>query len=508
MVRTASVFAVIIAAFIVGTWPILEKIGSRWFQFDEAYSHGLMIFGLSVYLIFRAWRERQPVAGFYPIWLVPLAALIAIYVVAALLYIEAIQQFLLVPLLLVAVAVTYGFSTMWRMLLPIGILIFALPFWDYSAYPLQLITTNINELLLGAWGIEFEVEGILVFLPGIGAFEIAHGCSGLRYLLVAMSLATVYSELNYSLWRNRITLFAVAVFLALLTNWIRVFVIIYMGYQTEMQSSLIEDHEFFGWVLFATALVPLFIVAAKLERNAIQAPKQSPLNRDPATVGSGSSTQATLAVLVVGLFLISPLSVYAVRQTGHATQDFSISLEGIEGWSPLFQRMPDLWQPDYAGADHHSRKAWFETSGERNEEMPRAYSAAHVLTYETQFPGKELIRDNNRIVDTRVWQPKGHFTVDVNGETLSGMNLENRQSGDSGVVVYGFYVSGSWASEPLGAKFLQLYSAINSRKDASLIAISVHCDDCNPKDEARAWAGTVMAQAQKALDVRFSKTRQ
>ena len=501
MIRTASVFAIVVGAFVVGTWPVLAKIGRRWLAFDEAYSHGLMMFAVALYLVVRTWRSRPPAAGFYPVWLLPLALIIGTYVIAALLYVEAVQQFLLIPMLLVAIAAISGFATTWRLLLPIGVLVFALPFWDYTAYPLQLITTQINEIFLGLWDIEFEIEGVLVFLPGIGAFEVTHSCSGLRYLLIAMSLATIYSELNYRLWRNRIILFSVAVVLALVTNWIRVFVIIYMGYITEMETSLVRDHEFFGWVLFAVALIPLFTLAGRLERGNIEEGPQGTENgRQPLLV---YSHRAVVAGIVVGLFLLSPVSVYALRGGNEVTQNFSMSLEGSEDWAPLFQRMAGFWEHVYTGEDHHNRKAWFLASEDQIEQMPKAYSAAHVLTYETQSPGKELISDRNRIVDTERWFPQDNFSVTVDGHSLSGLRLKDRRTGEPAVVVYGYYVSGMWAGDPFGAKLLQLYAAINGRQDASLVAVSVQCSDCDPETRAREWAEQIMPQAQRALDVQF-----
>ncbi|QCF26275.1 exosortase [Hydrocarboniclastica marina] len=503
VVRSTAVFAVLLAAFVAGTYPVLEKIGLRWMKFDEAYSHGWMIFGVSLYLIVRAWRAHPPRVGFHPLWLVVLGVLVAVYTAAGLLYVEAVQQFLLVPMLLVIIATVAGWATMWRFLLPVGVLVFAIPFWDYAAWPLQLITVEINKVLLSLWGIEFEVEGVLVFLIGVGAFEIAHGCSGLRYLIVAMALATVYSELNYRLWRNRILLFTFAVFLALLTNWIRVFVIIYQGYVTDMTSSLINEHDFFGWALFAGTLVPLFILAGRLERTPVQSQPSASTADSPRR--PASPAKAGLVTLVATAILLAPLSVLGGRDARLVQEKFSISLDAPENWSPLFQRQGRVWEPKFSGEDHMNRFAWFRAEPGQGASMPDFYAASYILTYESQGPGKELIHDSNRMVDTRRWQPDGNFDLTVNGEPVSGMVLKDRATGDKAVVIYGFYVSGAWSSDPVGAKLLQLYSAINGRPDASLVAAAVHCGECDAREAAEDWVGELMAQAESAIDARFAK---
>ncbi len=155
--------------------------------------------------------------------------------------------------------------------------------------------------------IDFEVEGVFVYLIGVGTFEVAHGCSGLRYLLVGgQALVLIYGELYLSRLRSRITLFCLGgVAFALLANWIRVFVIIYMGgYETNMQSGLIEDHENFGWWVFAGTLVPpLYFLARQLEKrdDQVVASQDNDEKQDHAKPAGKATVAVTVVALLGGL---------------------------------------------------------------------------------------------------------------------------------------------------------------------------------------------------------------
>ena len=270
----AAPFLIVYGPLLVTLSPTLVGISSRWLKFDESYSHGFLLLAVSAYLVVRTARSLRPTPGFYPFWLIPFTLALLAYGLGGLLRVEALQHLMIVPLVLGALAVLLGWQQVKHFIAPIGLVFFAMPVWDFLAWTLQLITVEINRLLLGMFNIEFEVEGVFVYLIGVGAFEVAHGCSGLRYLLVGQSLALMYGELNLRTVRAKVILFLSGVFLALLANWIRVFVIIYMGYETNMQTSLIEDHDSFGWWVFAATLVPLFLLGRRLE--GLPSPVHSP----------------------------------------------------------------------------------------------------------------------------------------------------------------------------------------------------------------------------------------
>jgi exosortase len=195
-----------LAAFSLGAWPTFLSLGERWLKFDESYSHGFLVLFISLYLCAGTWKRIKPVPGFYWPWLIPLVISALIYMAGDVLLIEAFQQFALVPLILSGLMALLGWRQALPFVVPIGLLVFTLPFWDYLSWSLQVMTVAVNQFMLSWFDIEFIVEGVFVYFPGVGAFEIAEGCSGLRYFLVGVTLALLYGELNLQKWRSRIRL--------------------------------------------------------------------------------------------------------------------------------------------------------------------------------------------------------------------------------------------------------------------------------------------------------------
>ncbi|KAA1175061.1 exosortase/archaeosortase family protein [Marinobacter salinexigens] len=491
---------VFLALFIAGTWPVLEGIGARWLKFDESYSHGYLVLAVSLFFSVRKWQETRPVAGFYPLWFIPLVLSAFLYLIGGILLIEAFQQVSLLPLLISGLLVLWGWKQAKDFFLPIGVLLFTIPIWDYLAWYLQLITVAVNQFILSWLDIEFIVEGIIVYFPGVGAFEIAHGCSGLRYLLVGLTLVVLYSELNLSRLRERVLLCVAGVILALVANWIRVFVIIYVGYESNMTSSLIHEHDFFGWWVFAGTLVPLFLFARWLERRE----RPTTLSRAQSDGASRSSVGVKL------LFSLSVVFIALSWWTAPGRDDNSRgTLKAHENpfagelseWLPMFQDHLLGWQPTIDRPDRSFGKTFFlrgnSESGSGNGE--RVFLG--LYSYDYQRPGREVVQYRNRLYVPEYFLPNVTFSVPVSpSEDLAGMRLKALGGEREIYVAYGYYVEGLWETNDLEAKLAQLPGIFNSRTDASLLVIGFVCDECNGAERLKAMVPGIKKAAQNYLD--------
>ncbi len=493
----------LLAALIAGIWPALEVLGGRWLKFDESYSHGYLVLLVSLLLSIRKWRAVRPVAGCYPFWLIPFAAAAALYLAGSILLVEAFQQVVIVPLMLGVLLLIWGWRQASAFFLPVGILFFAIPVWDYLSWPLQLITVAFNQLLLSWLGIEFTVEGVFVYFPGVGAFEIAHGCSGLRYLLVGMTLATLYSELNYQRVISRIYLLCAAVLLALLANWIRVFVIIYVGYESNMTSSLIWEHDYFGWWVFAGTLVPLFFFAHRLEGKDVEQGTSG--TATVVSMGSGSTSRAWLMMIpVVGFGALAWAAEWSVADEKYrGTASHNLEVLPATEWLPLFRDSVAGWQPSIRRPDRQFTGAFLER-GRLGSEDGREEVFVGLYTYDWQRPGGEVVQYENHLYDSEVLIPEQTFAVPAgDGIVLGGLKLRYRMSETRVYLAYGYYVESFWESEELRAKLAQLPGIFNSRSDASLLVIGVSCQSCDGREVLERLAPSVRHRAQVHLDSLF-----
>ena len=497
-------FLVSFGALILLVSPTFESVFSRWLKLDESYSHGILLLAVVAVIVVRKWWLEPPVAGFYPWWFLPFLLSLFGYAVGGLLRVEALQQLVLVPLILSTLAILVGWQQGRKFILPVGILVFAMPFWDYLSWPLQLMTVAVNEFGLGLLDIDFRIDGVFVYLTGVGAFEVANGCSGLRYLMVGQSLALIYGELNLRALRSRMILFLAAAGLALIANWIRVFVIIYMGYETNMQSSLIEDHDNFGWWVFAATLIPLFLLGRRLEKTpAEQKPEYGERAAEVKKSRPGFTYIASLFILAlsVGALLALPSSKSSIKSM---PDTYDLRLDG-EHYGPVFSSGLEGWRPQVTNPDRVYRQTLFRRMDAQAgaDGMPAVFYTA-IHTYDFQRQGAELIQYANRTYDPDEWRLGDMFFLKGPDErVLRGVTLQSRVSGKTIHLAYGYYVEGFWKSDQLRAKLAQLAGLFNARTDASQITFGVSCDGCNGREALRPVINRALPKLIGVIDDRY-----
>ncbi|MCH8506722.1 MAG: exosortase, partial [Ectothiorhodospiraceae bacterium] len=435
----ASAFLLVIA---LHAEPV-TRLFNRWLRFDEAYSHGLFVLGVTVFLLYRVLRRHQ--FALQPSVLgVGLAALTAFAITLADVINILILQQLGVVFLVWAIAVALlGWRAGLRLAVPIGFLYYAVPIWDYLTRPLVNAAVVINDFLLGFMGIHFRVDGVYIQLLDVGTFEVADGCSGLRYLVVALTLSTLFSALNFSRAREWIYLHAVAITMALLVNWVRIFVIILAGYHTDMQSSLIEEHELFGWVLFAVALLPFFLFANRL---ANRSPEPGG-HGEPATTQERVKAARAGVVAAVMVVLVATPNLFLTGATAAGSPSMTFSApDALGGYERRSQDNDGLWNPVMRGPDVVVRETYAPSSGEG---APLHLGIWH---YADQRQDRELVQFSNRVVDGNEWRVEQRIRNpgDLGGWSLLVVN--HRYLNQRRVVAMSYNVAGRWVDDDIAVK--------------------------------------------------------
>ncbi len=443
----------------------LEVLLGRWLRFDEAYSHGLFVFVASLFLVGRVlWRNHFPPAP--SVIGIVLAGLTAVAIALAdVVNIQILQQMGAVFLWWAIVVALLGWRAGLRLAIPIGFLYYAVPVWDYLTTPLVQAAVMANDFLLGLRGIHFQVDGVFIHLLDVGTFEIAGGCSGLRYLVIALTLATLFSTLNLSRIRDWIILHSAAIAMALLVNWVRIFVIILMGYETRMETGLIDDHEFFGWILFAIALIPFFYLANRLMTRS-PSPTLPTGNMWPGGTKPFRLVLGTLALVV--LVTIPPLYL-----SGSGVAVNKVTLEPpdrIGDWQHRPEAAFGTWQPQMRNTDTELRATYTLT----DKGTARSLHLG-VWYYAHQDQGRELVQWGNHLYDRHEWSMREHRRIPVNGGDWGVMILDHRHYGGTYVVAYGYYVANRWVSRELMVKANMLRAALTRQNDGALLTTSMRC---------------------------------
>ena len=246
---------VLVVALYLPGWRLLW---AEWLELDT-YAHGFLVAALCACLVVRSGRQLltltpspSAAALIYP-------AVLSLVWVVALHYRVEVAAELLLPFLVLAWTYAIAGKQIARELAPAALfLLFAIPFWEYLAPPLQLITANAAGLIVYALGIPVSVSHAQISIP-VGVFEVDQGCSGIRFLLSAAALVTFlgfWERWGRAYYLKKLLLVAS---LAVVANWIRVALIVIIGQLTSMSAPIVSDHNVLGWVIFTVLVLPAFV---------------------------------------------------------------------------------------------------------------------------------------------------------------------------------------------------------------------------------------------------------
>lgn len=382
------VLAALILASVAAFWPSMDALATLWSHPERrTYQHGYLIVALALWLLFRSRQRVVALAGGPSPPLIALAAAGSLcWLVAFRAGLQVVHVLLWPMILWAAMTGVLGLRAGKVLLAPVAYLYFALPVWDALIPLLQHATVIANQALGALVGVPMLIEGTYVHIPE-GSFEIAGGCSGLNYFIVGIAIAALLGEINQDGTRRRLLLLALGGGLAIISNWIRVFIIIYAGHVSDMTHYLVRvDHYNFGWVLYAFVLAAFFLIARRLP--------ESESGRAPVRAQGAPKQPRLIAIAATFMGLASGWLVSGAASLGGAESDARLQQTGIldvdaslfDRWQPA-PAMGD-WVPVFPGADAESLVDYW-----RDEQRITVYTA----TYLRQAQGRELIGHDSRV---------------------------------------------------------------------------------------------------------------
>jgi EpsI family protein len=439
-----------------------------WADLDnKGNAHGYLIALMCIALLYLRRAELTgPISRVSPAAYFALALLSLAWLLAYRASIQTAHQLLLPTILWTTIYALFGWRIGRSCLFPVGFLYFAVPFWGVINGPLQALTIAATRVILRLVGVPVHFYGNLVQIPE-GVFAIEGGCSGLHFLVVGAAIAAYYGELHRDTLRNRSVLLALAVGLALLTNWIRVSVIITAGHLTDMHSYLVRvSHYGFGWAVFAVAMAVFFLIASRIPPGSSDAASAS--LAASADTGSQWSAGLTMALAFAALALGPSVAWAAARGDAAATVGAPLLSERVQGWSgPL--AAPTDWRPIFIGADSQSLATYRRDA---------ASVEWYMADYAFQHQGKKLLGYNNSILGA------GGFTVLDQGVVSHGahrfvdMQLRDPQGAQS-LLWYTYKIGPRTFASGLHAQLWYGVSSLAGRVDSRIVAFRAKCEpDC------------------------------
>ena len=381
--RALGAIAAVVLGFVL-FWPTTLSLVEQWEDtVRRTYTHGYLIVALTLWLLWRnrsSWAQvelRPSVFAFVSVIVASIAWLITYRA-----GVRIAHQALLPAMIFGAFTACYGFAAARRNLLPFGFLYFAIPLWDALNPLLQSGSTFAVRMLLRTAGIPAYFVGNTFTLPA-GSLEIAGGCSGLHFFIVGVAIAVLYGELNRDSWRTRLQLVGLAAVLAMLTNWIRIFIIAVAAHLTDMQHYLVrEEHYSFGWVMFVGTMVIFFLIVRRWPVQAEPATDVNAMSPQPGAIAWPGAVMALASLLVAPTWLMADDNVVALENIPE------VMPVRVAGWSTESLTTSN-WQPVFIGADLMQRAAFSKDS-----HTIEGFAAV----YADQHQGKELVGFNNSVL--------------------------------------------------------------------------------------------------------------
>ena len=322
--------------------------------------------------------------------------------------------------------------------------------------------------MLHLTGIPSHIEGDTVQLS-VGTFEIEGGCAGVHFLLVALAIAVLYGEIQRDHLRARLSLVALSLCIAVLANWVRVYIIILAGYLTNMHHYLVRvDHYRFGWVLFCVFMAAFFVIA-RLIPAAIPEPRNEKAHSASRT-GAGDSIGPRRALAMTLLCLIvGPVWATVAERLPHSKLDTALLRGGQGGWIGPQRDISD-WQPLFQGADAKEIGVY-----NRGGDTIEVYRVAYV----TQRQGKKLIGYGNSVLGSSDSRSSVTETLGVVAdETMSELELRD-PAGRRWLILQTYQVGPRVSPSSLQTQLRYGLASLYAPEAGRLVALRLPCaPDC------------------------------
>lgn len=240
----------------------LSSMVTVWMS-SETFKHCFIIIPVCLYLLYER-RDELDEIEYKPVYwiLAPLFLVQIMHLFGLLLgvnligHVSAYLSFVLIVWLILG----NEFVRRFRFLLLY--LAFIVPIGEELVPWLQDVTAYMSVEFLNWSGIPVYRDGLYLYIPN-GTFLVAEACAGIRFLIAAIALGTLYAYMNFQTKWKFYGFIVLSIIVPIVANSIRAYGIIVIGYLTDMEHATGADHLVYGWFFFAFVLVLLFLIGER-----------------------------------------------------------------------------------------------------------------------------------------------------------------------------------------------------------------------------------------------------
>lgn len=234
---------------------------------------------------------------------------------------------------------------------------------------------------------------------------------------------------------------SISIVLALVINWVRIIALVLIADWTNMESSLVREHELFGWIVFAAFILPALVLAPVRRRKTLQT------GNDHVISYSGFGFIFTALVAGTGVVFLVQAREIEEPPLSITNSDFSeISAPAL----PIPLQVPDLLEQKFY-----------------LEEGTGVYVSLAQL--QRHSPEQKIVPYLPPLVDRDIWFREA--------TPAPGKEIWRRISTPERVVVSHIYAIGAYRTDTyVKAKLLQLPAIYSGRTRFALISLQTVCE--------------------------------
>jgi len=442
-------------------------------------SHGILLFIVCVYIFYKKWKihsEKLDIA-FSLSGYILLLGLSTVWLFANLTFVEYVELVSL-PIILTTIFISLlGWAQSRVFWFPILLMLLSGPLLGLFIPVLQDITAVAAGLALELTGISNIVDGVLIFVPA-GTFEVDRGCSGLNVVTVGAILSLLYAYINRFRLKEVVVLLILGLLVSILSNVIRVYIIVVVGNATKMQHSLVHDHGDLGWVVFLIIMgMFLFFVHHYWPVNELHENSDvyGPLEHKSLDNNKKIARNYLFGTALLILFIsIGPLVLlYTDIQPNMVDTAEKPAYKMIGSWQAI-EDDDILWKPVYkAGKGDYQHFQTFV-----NNEQDKVYF--EIRYFSLQRVGNEAINATNSVYDqnawTRVWI-KPYSTNNIEALDEVEETLIRGKNNQEMLVWRWYFTNGRKTGNLYRAKLYNLFGVLMGKPEIASYIIATTVSD-------------------------------
>lgn len=477
-----------VAAICAVFYDTVEAMVQTWLN-SATFNHCLLIPLICAYL---AWERR---AAFRLIPPQPVLWGAAAVLGAGLMWLMGrlvgaliVEQFALVFMAQALALTLWGPAAVRAMILPLGFMLFMVPFGDFLVQPLQSVTADFSVWLLRLIDIPIYREGVFISTP-TGEFHVAEACSGVRFLVAMVPLGVLLAAMAYrSPWRKAAVM-VVSVIIPIIANGIRAFGIIYIAYLTNNEYAVGVDHIIYGWVFFSIVTLLVIFVGMSFSDKPLDAPVADYSWFKPTAAVADGKRLATAAVMaVVALLPWSPLANRAAAVGEVPLGEVTMPVM-TRSWREV-QATPG-WTPQYTGATQQMVATYRRDDG--------AEVVFYFAYYARQQEGAELVQFGNGVAPARWdWNGSRSRVVELSDREKTITESDIADLRNHRRVWHWYWVGGYVTANDYWAKLYHLWNRLRGGGDAGAV-IALSTPEGFTRDDAPVVLQDFLRHAQASL---------